>query len=327
MSRAVLSASPPVIVAKASALLPPSVPTVTSGYGYPSLASARQAEQDAAKATGVLPPGARGPARPIEAVNELVRVYAYAGRTSAGALTRDAWAGDRALSFAVSVALMDLISLTCGQCCQISSEVCSNIYLSLSFDCPVSDIDLCRGIHARGTIVEAALYRLWKQRGMEPVIEIARALVAQSPRFRELAGWPKTVAPVQAKSDGGVVFVPTTMRKVEPSSPPVTPTKPSLPSFHHHIVDSSGTLVGYRAITGEQVFYGDDYHQRADGKDALKARHWQCAPGMRVESESFCPPVSPTGVPVLEAQAFHRDIPRTGYTFRRAALGEAWIRA
>ncbi len=55
--------------------------------------------------------------------------------------------------------------------------------------------------------------------------------------------------------------------------------------------------------------------------------HWLCAPGDTVTPTTFNPPTSPNGQAVLEVVAFHRDIDRAGYTFRRAALGAVWVRA
>lgn len=55
--------------------------------------------------------------------------------------------------------------------------------------------------------------------------------------------------------------------------------------------------------------------------------HWLCAVGDTVSDPHYWhPPLGPDGLGSRRIVAFHSSLPRSGWTFERAALGELWTR-
>lgn len=61
--------------------------------------------------------------------------------------------------------------------------------------------------------------------------------------------------------------------------------------------------------------------------EIAKVEAWDCPiGGFLLDPHYFAPPISPTGVAVLEVTVFHKDYSKEGRIFKREAHGKLWKR-
>lgn len=119
-----------------------------------------------------------------------------------------AWIGDRLLGVALGILVIDDPRLSPREQGLILHEAVTNAFLSRAFTARWAGVNSFTSIHDRGTVMEAALYGLYQEHGMEAVLKIVRLLLEQCRAYKDVVAAPQQVAELVIKPDGRGVFVP-----------------------------------------------------------------------------------------------------------------------
>lgn len=218
-------------------------------------------------------------------VFEMVMEYGPTCKFIVNAVKVEAWVGDRLLAAAIGLIIVDELKLgrdARHQACYSNA----NAHLSgfLPRDHHAFPGMFPHGEHARGTVVEAALCRLYRAKGIAAVIKVClpiveRALKPQRVRHKLTSGpsrpFSPEAIPIVAPSSLHTSMPPTQLECLlfRPTRLDTIPTLPDPalsmvrstlrtppPQFRESILcPTSGAPIGYVSVDGQRVMYGEQW--------------------------------------------------------------------